>query len=230
MRLLLIVFIVTIILPPGTILGQENDFSIRTGTHQQYSSLSDSSYGKFIKERYGVSGLTTKGTQNSFLFTLEDNSKLRVGLEQGELTGKIKYKDLNGVSRVNDIGLSWLALLLNYALNEKWELEGGFGTNLLTREFYGYGDNYIHASNYRNNTGRSNTKTRGTQGFGQVNYNLFNRHSDFFQIVIAYRYTYGATIIRLSDDRPALSSKGVPEGTVFETGGHLGLVQLGINF
>ncbi len=226
----MIIFTVTLILHPDAILGQENDFSIRTGNHQQYSSLSNSSYGKFIKERYGVSGLTTRGTQNSFLFTLEDNNKLRVGLEQGELSGKIKYKDLNGVSRVNEIALSWLALLLNYALNEKWELEGGFGTNLLTREFYGYGDNYINSFNYRNNSGRSNTKTRGTQGFGQVNYNLFNRHSDFFQIVIAYRYTYGATAIRYSDDRPALSSKGVPIGTKFDIGGHLGLVQLGLNF
>lgn len=211
------------------IMGEENSFNISMGTHQQYSAL-DSGYGKFLKDRYGASGLTTNGRLYRFLFKFSDNKNLWVGLELGEQSGKIKYKDLNGVSRVNNLSLTWVAMLINYPLDEVWQLEGGFGIDVLTREFYGYKDNDITYINISDNSGRSDTETRGMLSFGQITYNFFNGRGSSFEMAVSYRYNYSEMTIRSTDERPALNDKGVPVRTTFDVGGHLGLIQFGINF
>ncbi|PCI22985.1 MAG: hypothetical protein COB67_13125 [SAR324 cluster bacterium] len=187
-------------------------------------------YGKFLKERYGVKDLTLSGSNFAVSFKFQDIKGLWIGVERGQLQGKVKYKDLNGTSRKHDLELEQTILTFSYLLDKSWQLGGGIGNNKLSRKFYGYGDHSITVNNIAANSGIAESTSKGTLTYGQLTYHLLDLNQDRFQLSGSYRYTSSVHQIRASDQRPALNTQGEPVSTQFDLGGHAWLIHFGINF
>ena len=183
-----------------------------------YQNLSTSKgYNNFIKDRYGsirpqISGKTMsvsyKGT----------NTFWGLGIESNDLTGDINYKTLNGNNQSNTIRLNneiyLLSLFLGQFNNIKIDL--GLGNSKLTREFYGYQDNFITVSNIDSQQGTKKIKSVAKIKMYQIIYSFF---ISSFSFDLGGRYSENSHSINSSDQRPAYDSKGVPTETNFDLGG-----------
>ncbi len=184
-------------------------------------------YNKFIKQRYGTNSPQIYGSILSVSHKGED-SIWGGGLELDRIFGSFTYKTLNGENQVNKIKLqntiAFFALFLGKSNNI--EIDLGYGTNKLTREFYGYQDYHITASNISSQEGIQAIKSNGTIKMLQIIYKYDKRPSwlpDKFlsklTIDLGARYTESNHKISSSDPRPAYDSKGFPSETKFEVGG-----------
>ena len=168
------------------------------------------SYNKFLKERYGASSPQLSGLALSTTFR-GIGKNWGVGIEYDDLSGSINYTTLQNT-------ILFLAFYIGDEGN--LELDGGYGTNKLTRTFYGYHDSYIVTTNIANQLGAQESSTKGFIQILQILYRLINSK---LQLEAGGRYSVNNHIIPASDLRPGYSSAGIPTDMDFDLGG-LGLI------
>tara|TARA_B000000460_G_scaffold164232_1_gene116537 strand:+ start:98 stop:811 length:714 start_codon:yes stop_codon:yes gene_type:complete len=208
------------------VLPLKAEILFRGGFLGQNLSTSEG-YNNFIKQRYGQNHPQIYGSILSASYKGE-KSIWGVGLELDRIFGSLTYKTLNGENRINKIKLqntiAFFALFLGKTNN--FEIDLGYGTNKLTREFYGYQDYHITATNISNQEGVQSIKSDGTIKMFQIFYKFDRKPSwlpdKFFSklsIDFGARYTESNHRISSSDPRPAYDSNGLPSETKFEVGG-----------
>ena len=128
------------------VLPLKAEILFRGGFLGQNLSTSEG-YNNFIKQRYGQNHPQIYGSILSASYKGE-KSIWGGGLELDRIFGSFTYKTLNGENRINKIKLqntiAFFALFLGKTNN--FEIDLGYGTNKLTREFYGYQDYHIKDS------------------------------------------------------------------------------------
>ena len=183
-----------------------------------YQNLSTSEgYNKFIKDRYGAKKIQIGGQTISVSYKVA-NTFWGLGIESNDLSGDINYKTLNGNKQTNTIGLNneilFLSLFLGQFNNIKIDL--GLGNSKLTREFYGYQDNVITASNINIQQGTKKIESVAQIKIYQIIYSFY---ISSFSLDVGGRYSENSHSINSSDQRPSYDSKGIPSETNFDLGG-----------
>lgn len=204
----------------------QNNYALKLGALQHTLSLTES-YGSFLKSRYGVESIEASGSAFSWEMSLKG---WHIGAEMDSLSGNFKYKDLNGNSKENKLKLTNNIFFLSLFLGSSWKLDGGVGVSLLSREFYGYKNSSIVASNITENQGVATSDTSSLIMMGQIVYQFSDLRQDFWGFLVGGRYSTGKHTIASTDERPALDSQGVPTNSTFETGGISYFLQFGIAF
>ena len=210
------IFLALLLLPRGTAWSQ---VSLRGGYHSQMLGLS-SGYNKFLKDRYGVKSLALTGLGYSVHYQPRGKS-FALGLEMDNFKGGVKYKTLNSEKQENTLVLDQTLLLLSYYLRS-FIIDFGYGSNKLTRNFYGYQDADIVTTNVANSVGQKEVSAKGTVMMAQLLYRTFGKK---IALDFGGRYSISKHTIESSDARPAYNSVGVPTATDFDLGG---LTLLGI--
>ncbi len=189
----------------------------RGGYLTKFLSTSSGDYNKFLKNRYGASSPMLSGSALSASFR-KTGGKWGVGLEVDDLKGSIRYKTLNGEKQENTLQLQNTMALLEVFPGRfpSIEIDFGFGTNKLTRDFYGYQDADIVSTNVSASEGSQKATTKGTVMMGQLLYNLWGER---YRIELGGRYSVSRHTISVNDSRPAYNSVGVPTLSVFDLGG-----------
>ena len=189
---------------------------VRTGYHYQFLSLS-SSYNKFLKDRYGLKSLALSGLAYSVYYRSRGRS-FALGLEMDNLKGGIKYNTLNSEKQENALQLNQTLLLLSYYPKKFLRLivDFGYGSNTLVRNFYGYQDANLVATNIANSVGQKEMSTSSTVMMAQLLYRTFGKK---IALDFGGRYSISKHTIESSDSRPAYNSVGVPTSTDFDLGG-----------
>ena len=195
---------------PGTL---EAEVFVRGGYHYQMLGLS-SGYNKFLKDRYGTKSLPLTGLGYSVHYQPRGKS-FALGLEMDNLKGGVKYKTLNSEKQENTLVLDQTLLLLSYYLRS-FIIDFGYGSNKLTRNFYGYQDASIVTTNVANSVGQTTATTKGTVMMAQLLYRTFGKK---IALDFGGRYSISKHTIESSDSRPAYNSVGVPTSTDFDLGG-----------
>ena len=198
------------------VLTLRAEIIIRGGYLYQNLSTSEG-YNKFIKDRYGTKALQISGQTISISYKRAD-SFWGLGIESNNLSGDINYKNLNGNKQTNTIGLNNEILFFSLFLGQlnNIEIDLGLGNSQFTREFYGYQDNDIKASNIDSQRGTKRIESITQIKIYQIIYNFF---ISSFSLDLGGRYSENSHSIGSSDQRPAYDSKGVPTETNFDLGG-----------
>ena len=174
-------------------------------------------YNEFLKTRYGASNPQLSGTALSAAFKSRA-SNWSIGLEMDDLSGNINYKTLNGDKKQNKMNLKNTILLLSI-YPKKWQnfqLDVGYGSGELTRNFYGYKDYHIVTGNLVSQVGAQESKTKASNMMVQVLYRFFGQK---FRLEGGARYSNSKHTISEDDLRPGYNSKGVPIPMTFDLGG-----------
>ena len=189
---------------------------VRTGYHYQFLGIS-SGYNKFLKDRYGFKSLALSGLAYSVHYQPRGKS-FALGLEMDHLKGGIKYKTLNSEKQENDLQLNQTLLLLSYYPRKYRSLsvDLGYGSNKLTRNFYGYQDAKIVTTNVANSVGQKEVSTSSTVMMAQLLYRTFGKK---IALDFGGRYSISKHLILWSDARPGYDSKGFPTSMNFNVGG-----------
>ena len=188
------------------------------GYLNQSLSTSSADYNKFLKERYGAESISLTGDTLSIQYR-KSGSKWGFGLESDTLSGNIKYTSLNNETLTNKMELTQNILFLAIE-NNKMTWTFGFGSNKLTRTFYGYQSAGIVTSNISSNSGSAESSTTGSVILGQGMYRLFGNK---FSLDVGGRYSISNHVIPSGDMRPGYDSGGRPTNMKFDVGG-LGLL------
>ena len=191
----------------------------RAGYLSQTLSVSEG-YNKFLSERYGAKSPRLSGTALSTAFW--GRGRWAIGMELDDLSGSIKYKTLNGDNQENKMKLQNTMVFLAFFLGKsgRLEVDVGYGSNKLTREFYGYQDYHITTSNISSQVGTQESSTKGSIQMLQILYRFLG---NTFSIEAGGRYSMNKHQIPSSDPRPGYDSKGIPTDLDFDLGG-LGLI------
>ena len=178
-------------------------------------------YNEFLKTRYGASNPQLSGTALSAAFKSRA-SNWSIGLEMDDLSGNINYKTLNGDQQQNKMVLkNTLLFLAFYPRNSpNLEIDLGYGSGKLTREFYGYQSPNIVTSNISGQVGAQETSTTGTNMMIQILYRIFGNK---FRFEAGARYSMSKHKIPYDDLRPGYDEKGIPTAMDFDLGG-LGVI------
>ena len=178
-------------------------------------------YNEFLKTRYGASNPQLSGTALSAAFKSRA-SNWSIGLEMDDLSGNINYKTLNGDQQQNKMVLkNTLLFLAFYPHNSpNLEIDLGYGSGKLTRNFYGYQSHYITTSNISGQIGAQETSTTGSNMMIQVLYRIFGNK---FRFEAGARYSMSNHKIPDDDLRPGYDEKGIPTAMDFDIGG-LGVI------
>ena len=134
----------------------------------------------------------------------------------------INYKTLNGDQQQNKMVLkNTLLFLAFYPRNSpNLEIDLGYGSGKLTRNFYGYQSPNIVTSNISGQVGAQETSTTGSNMMIQVLYRIFGNK---FRFVAGARYSMSKHKIPDDDLRPGYDEKGIPTAMDFDLGG-LGVI------
>jgi hypothetical protein len=178
-------------------------------------------YNKFLKERYGAENPQLAGTALSAAFKSRGSS-WSIGLEMDDLSGNINYKTLNGDQQQNKMSLknTLLFLALYPRSTPNLEIDLGYGSGKLTREFYGYQSPNIVTSNIGGQLGAQEASTTASNMMFQVLYRLLGNK---FRLEAGARYSLSKHTIPNEDLRPGYDEKGIPASMDFDMGG-LGLI------
>ena len=178
-------------------------------------------YNEFLKTRYGATNPQLSGTALSAAFKSRA-SNWSIGLEMDDLSGDINYTTLNGDQQQNKMGLKNTMLFLAFypRITPNLEIDLGYGSGKLTREFYGYQSNYIVTSNISGQAGAQETSTTGSNMMIQVLYRIIGNK---FRIEAGARYSKSKHKIPDDDLRPGYDEKGIPTAMDFDLGG-LGVI------
>ena len=142
--------------------------------------------------------------------------------DRDDLSGNINYKTLNGDQQQNKMVLkNTLLFLAFYPRNSpNLEIDLGYGSGKLTRNFYGYQSHYITTANISGQVGAQETSTIGTNMMIQVLYRIFGNK---FRFEAGARYSMSKHKIPDDDLRPGYDEKGIPTAMDFDLGG-LGVI------
>jgi hypothetical protein len=178
-------------------------------------------YNEFLKTRYGATNPQLSGTALSAAFKSRA-SNWSIGLEMDDLSGDINYTTLNGDQQQNKMGLKNTMLFLAFypRITPNLEIDLGYGSGKLTREFYGYQSNYIVTSNISGQAGAQETSTTGSNMMIQILYRIFGNK---FRFEAGARYSMSKHKIADNDLRPGYDEKGIPTAMDFDLGG-LGVI------
>ena len=178
-------------------------------------------YNEFLKERFGAESPKLAGKALSTAFKSR-GSKMGIGFEMDDLSGNINYKTLNGDQQQNKMVLkNTLLFLAFYPRNStNLEIDLGYGSGKLTREFYGYQSPNIVTSNISGQVGAQETSTTGSNMMIQVLYRIFGNK---FRFEAGARYSLSKHKIPDDDLRPGYDEKGIPTAMEFDLGG-LGVI------
>lgn len=178
-------------------------------------------YNKFLKERYGAENLQLEGTAISAAFKSRGSS-WGIGLEIDDLSGNINYKTLNGYQQQNKMSLknTLLFLALYPRSTPNLEIDLGYGSGKLTRDFYGYQSPNIVTSNIGGQLGAQEASTNASSMMLQVLYRLLGNK---FRFEAGARYSLSKHSISNDDLRPGYDETGIPASMDFNMGG-LGLI------
>ena len=204
------IFLALLLLPLGTAWSQ---VSLRSGYHYQMLGLS-SGYNKFLKDRYGVKSLALTGLGYNVHYQPRGKS-FALGLELDNFKGGVKYKTLNSEKQENTLVLDQTLLLLSYYLRS-FIIDFGYGSNKLTRNFYGYQDAGIVTTNVANSVGQTAATTNAYVMMAQLLYRTFGKKVG---VDFGARYSISQHLILWSDARPGYDSKGIPTTMYFDVGG-----------
>ena len=97
-----------------------------------------------------------------------------------------------------------------------FEINLGYGSGKLTREFYGYQTSSIVTSNISNQEGTPESTTSGSNLMFQILYRLLGHK---FGFDAGARYSLSKHKIPQVDVRPGYDSQGIPTSTNFDLGG-----------
>ena len=178
-------------------------------------------YNEFLKTRYGASNPQLSGTALSAAFKSRA-SNWSIGLEMDDLSGNINYKTLNGDQQQNKMSLknTLLFLALYPRSTPNLEIDLGYGSGKLTRDFYGYQSPNIVTSNIGGQLGPQEASTTASNMMFQVLYRLLGNK---FRLEAGARYSLSKHSIANDDLRPGYDEKGIPASMDFDLGG-LGLI------
>ena len=174
-------------------------------------------YNQFLKERYGASSIQLSGTTISTGFKSKASS-WGIGFGMDDLSGNINYKTLNGDKKQNKMNLKNTHLLISI-YPQKWQnfqIDVGYGSGELSRNFYGYKDYHIVTGNIASQVGAQESKTKASNMMVQVLYRFFGQK---FRLEGGARYSNSKHTIPEDDLRPGYNSKGVPIPMTFDLGG-----------
>ena len=176
-----------------------------------------SGYNKFFKDRYGTKSLPLTGFGFSVHYRSRGKS-FALGLEMDNLKGGIKYNTLNSEKQENSLQLNQTLLLLSYYPRKFRRLivDFGYGSNTLTRNFYGYQDANLVTTNIDNSVGQKEISTSGSVMMAQLLYRAFGKK---IGVDFGARYSFSQHLIPWSESRPGYDSKGLPISTYFNVGG-----------
>ena len=179
-------------------------------------------YNEFLKERYGAENPQLTGTALSAAFKSRESS-WSIGLEMDDLSGNLNYKTLNGDQQQNKMSLknTLLFLALYPRSTPNLEIDLGYGSGKLTREFYGYQSPNIVTSNIGGQLGAQEASTTASNMMLQVLGRWFGIKNSRFEV--GARYSLSKHSIANDDLRPGYDEKSIPASMDFDMGG-LGLI------